>query len=63
MTQETVELEFYKVRVEIRMKTIILEDEYVTFPDKDRILEAFAQCILRGEFDDKFEIVVSAVEE
>jgi len=63
MRQETVELEAVKVHVEIRMKTIVLEDEYVTSPTKDRILEALAHCILRGEFDDKFEIVVSAVEE
>jgi len=45
------------------MEPIILEDEYVIFPDKDRILEALAHCILRGEFDDKFEILVSAVEQ
>jgi len=62
MTQETVELKAKKVHVVIRMKPIKFEDEYATFPSNDTILEALANCILRGEFNDKFDIVISPVE-
>ena len=53
------EKKFVKCRVRISMKPIEFKDTYFKIPTKTQILDNLADCILRGELDEQFEIVTS----
>jgi len=56
---EVLEKKFVKCRVRITMKPIEFKDTYFKVPTKTQILDNLADCILRGELDEQFEIIIS----